>query len=214
MKIRLSLEQRDIKHFMDMVISKYHFSESDREELVFVYKQMLLVMSPFAVYKINQRVTGIKAIDDGQAAIVVMTLGCGLDKLKEQFDEEGELTRAYMLDCISNELLIKMYTEFNNAYSRFHRRYVTKYHFIGNDIGLDKVEGLLFELYGKKTEDKEDEEYEITVNDYGVLTPEKSVIFYALLSENPESLCEGICVGCDSETCDNSMRLLKAAYGN
>lgn len=210
----MSLEQKNIVSFMDVVISKYHFDESDRDELMRVYEQMQICMSPYAVYKINQRVTGIKEIDDSQSAIVAMTLGAGIDKLSDRYEREGELSAAYMLDCISNELLMKMYVEFNSSYAKFHRRYVTKYHFLGNDIGLDKVRNLLEVLNGKASETTEKliDDDNITANEYGVLFPAKSVIFYAILSENPDSVCEGICVGCGNPNCENRMKYTQTEH--
>jgi hypothetical protein len=43
----------------------------------------------------------------------------------------------------------------------------------------------------------------ITANEYGVLTPSKSVVFYAILSENPSVRCRGICLGCGNADCEN-----------
>lgn len=222
MRFRMSLEQKDLDKFIDMVISKYHFDDTDREIIADVYGKMRDCMAPYAIYKINHRITGIKAIDDSQAAIVAMTLGAGLDKLQAGYEGDRFLKERYILDCLANELLIKMYSDFNTSYSRFHRRYITKYHFIGSDIGTDKIGGLLDELYGRKASDEEQEKEDtegeeqkendnITSNEYGVLFPEKSVIFYALLSENPDCACEGICMNCDNLSCDNRMKNIQIA---
>lgn len=215
MKIRLSLEQKSIKTFIDTVVSKYHFNEKDRDEIASVYGKMQLCIAPYAIYKINQKVTGNKEIDSNQAALVAMTLGADIDKLQEKYEKEGELERAYMLDCLSNELLLNMYSEFNNAYARFHRRYVSKYHFIGTDIKLDKVSELLGDLYRKTiNDDTEGGENMIGSNEYGVLTPSKSVIFYALLSDNPTTICEGVCVGCSNLECENRIGKSEIQLGN
>lgn len=207
MRIRMSLEQKNFDDFIDTVISKYHFDEDNKKELIKVYEQMQICMSPYAIYKINQRVTGVSAIDDSQTALVAMTLGDGIDKLQDRFERSGKLDNAYMLECLSNELLLNMYKEFNNSYKRFHRRFVAKYHFIGNDIELERIPSLLEDLYGKKEDaDKAVFDDSILANEFGVLKPTKSVIFYALLSENPETVCEGICVGCGNPNCENRMR--------
>lgn len=210
MRIRLSLVQKNLEKFMDMVISKYHFEASDKEELIRVYGQIEFCMAPYAIYRINQRATGIKAIDDGQSAIVAMTLGEGVDRLKEQYENDDNLPAAYKLDCITNELLMGMYKEFNSAYAKFHRRYVWRYYFIGDEIGIENIPGLLEELYKRPKNDKSEagtlkDNDEIVSNEYGVLFPSKSVIFYALLSEHPDSICEGICVGCGNIGCENRM---------
>lgn len=237
MKVRMMVEQQNIGGFIDSVAEKYHFNDADKAELLRVYEQMAICMGPYASYRINQRMTGLRIIDDSQTAIVAMTLGVGVDRLQERYIRADKLDEAYMLDCIANELLINMYSEFNKSYARFHRRYVQRYVFIGNEIPLTVIPGLLEEIKGKgvkaKTADeqvekengsmendadkanasnvKDDkkagdrlvESNEITANEYGVLIPSKSVVFYAVLSENPEQACEGICIGCGNVQCEN-----------
>ena len=200
-------------------------------------------MEPYAMYRINSRVTGIKLIDDSQAAIVAMTLGKGPDDLKDGYTKKSELDKAYMLDCITNEILMNMYVEFNNLYSRFHRRYVKRYVFIGDEIKTDKIPGLLDEINEKENDsekkskkndnisndvqkdkagkeeialfseevgtidmpkEERSKKNNISANEYGVLTPTKSVVFYALLTENPNQICEGICDNCNNKGCENN----------
>ena len=86
---------------------------------------------------------------------------------------------------------------------------------MGEEIPLTDNKRLLEELkINKKTAnyngfDYEDnngntlEKEEIISNEYGVLTPTKSVIFYALLSDNPNEKCQRICAGCSNYTCEN-----------
>lgn len=247
MKVRMTVEQQNIEGFIDAVTEKYHFNVGDKPEILKVYEQMAVCMGPYASYRINQRVTGLRIIDDSQTAIVAMTLGVGVDRLQERYIRADMLNEAYMLDCIANELLMNMYSEFNKSYARFHRRYVQRYVFIGDEIPLTVIPGLLDEIKGKrvrtegtdrksesegdvseKTEvskddtDKADslnvkrdknaddrliESNEITANEYGVLIPSKSVVFYAILSENPEQACEGICTGCSNIHCENRISM-------
>lgn len=225
MKVRMMIEQQNIEEFIDAVAEKYHFNEDDKDELLKVYEQMVLCMGPYASYRLNQKVTGLRIIDDSQAAIVAMTLGVGVDRLQDRYMRAEKLEQAYMLECISNELLLKMYSEFNKSYARFHRRYVQRYVFIGTEIPLTNIPKILDEIKGRRVDKKAQEEKsktvnsevemgsevsakivdsnEIIANEYGVLTPSKSVVFYAILSENPDQACEGICVGCDSIRCEN-----------
>lgn len=239
MKVRMSVEQQNSDEFINQVISKHHFSESDRERLVQVYQQIKMCMGPYAAYRINQKVTGVQAIDDGPAAIVSMTLGAGVDRLQERYMRNGQLEETYMLDCLASELLLQMYGEFNAAYARFHRRYVKRYVFIGDEIPASAIPDLLRDIRGQKRQpdkqaDKQPEEQEqakteadmseetgknlcdsqpayerlmehdeISANEYGVLSPSKSVVFFAVLSENPNQACEGICSGCGNTMCEN-----------
>jgi hypothetical protein len=119
-----------------------------------------------------------------------------------------------MLDCIANELMLDMYQEFNGVYARFHRRYVQRYVFAGDELELTRIPLMLQDIRGRKqeTEHVSEEEQQplktccdqgITANEYGVLLPSKSVVFYAVLSENPNQECEGLCIGCNNVNCEN-----------
>lgn len=232
MKVRMMVEQTNIDSFINQIVSKYHYSDKDKNALRKVYDEIIACIGPYASYRINQRVTGISVIDDNQSAVVAMTLGIGVDRLADKYMSDGKIDEAYMIDCIANELMLGMYTEFNQIYARFHRRYVQRYVFIGNEIPLTNIPEILDEIKGRKNKnsggidaEKEDtndvinadntsdvntanvESDEITSNEYGVLLPSKSVVFYAVLSDNPSTLCEGICSGCKNENCENRMSL-------
>lgn len=218
MKIRMSIEQSDIKNWLKRLITKYHFEASDYDALYKIYERMQMHMNPYATYRLNHRMTGLPVIDDAQVAIVAMTLGSGIDSLKERYIKKEQLTEAYMLDCIANELLLDLYREFNNSYAKFHRRYIKRYVFIGNEISPTAIPSILQDIKGIKpvtevecateltSEQSADalrEREEIVSNEYGVLTPSKSVVFYALLTDNANQACEGICMGCSNVNCEN-----------
>jgi hypothetical protein len=271
MKIRLGCDVRDVDSFINTVQKKYHFTENDFGELSDIYQQIQLVITPYAEYRINRHTTGVELIDRGTATAVAMSLGAGLDRLQERYMREEKLSEAYMLDCISSELLLIMYKEFNLSYARFHRRYVERYVFIGDLLPVtamrDVLEFISTGNVGSGTSDeikqqsdvKTDEKTDmkttaktdmktdaktnaktdmktdakttakldiktdaksdtktntdaenklayrdnITANEYGVLTPSKSVVFYAILSENPAVKCRGICLGCGNTECEN-----------
>lgn len=233
MKVRMAVEQQNVDCFLDMVIQKYHFAREDKEALRRVYEQIRTSMSPYASYRLNQRMRGVTVIDENQTALVAMTLGAGVDSLQDHYIRENALEEAYMLDCICNELLLNMYTEFNRTYPKFHRRYVKRYVFVGTDIPLTEMEKLLDEIKGSKkreespaekknvqTEEMAEElcdkgekirqetarSQEIHANAYGVLSPAKSVVFFAVLSDDPSQTCEGICMNCNNVNCENRMQ--------
>lgn len=242
MKIRMSANKQNREHFIKEIMNKYHFEPEAENDIISVYEKMQSCMKPYAVYRMNQRDTGIKDIDSKQSAIVAMTLGKGIDSLEEQLTDAGKLDEAYILECIAAELLLTMYGDFNKEYAKFHRRYVERYVFIGEEIPVTEVPKLLKEVKGvkeaantcidvekengkstevldekmenDKTENDNTEnektgiEYEddITANEYGVLTPSKSVVFYAILTENPKQVCEGICSSCKNVNCENMIK--------
>lgn len=229
MKIRMLTGPQDKEHFIKSVAKKYHFEPEAEAAITAVYEEMQKYLKPYAVYRMNQRDTGIKEIDNRQSAIVAMTLGNGVDMLKDSLTSEGKLDEAYILECISSELLLAMYSDFNKEYAKFHRRYVERYVFIGDEIPVTVIPKLLKEVKGVKISanssaendadsepDAESEESEaadgknedcyeddITSNEYGVLMPSKSVIFYAILTENPNQICEGVCTSCRNVNCEN-----------
>ncbi|MBQ9608228.1 MAG: hypothetical protein IJV15_02130 [Lachnospiraceae bacterium] len=252
MRIRLSAKQPNVEKFIDGIIDRYHFEKKDKETLINIYEKLSDAIAPMAAYRINRRVTGYKVIDDNPAAIVVLTLGDGPDEIKDKYTKDGKLDKSYMLDCITNEMLMNMYVEFNQTYAKYHRRYVKRYVFIGDEISTEKIPELLNEIYsadksgaerkifenikanGKKSDfdesDNNDESNDnnvsekvyaeeiglietpeikkksdyVSANSYGVMTPTKSVVFYAILTENPNQICEGICENCNNKKCENN----------
>lgn len=270
MRVRLGVEQNNIDDFINKIIFKYHFDKKDAIDLKRTYLDMVKLIDAKAVYKINQHVTGVKEIDDNQSAVVAMTLGDGIDRMQEDMIKEQRIAEAYMMDCIADELLLLLYKEFNKTYARYHRRYVKKYVFIGEEVKLEAIPDILDDLYatkdvrekiktdnieieskkkhhGKSNKkdsvennkiaktaksdsskidevnlsyvnevDKNDNEFsqeelrEIKANQYGNMVPIKSVLFYAILTENPEEVCEGICIGCNNLNCENRVKV--AAY--
>ncbi len=199
MRINISLRNIDSEEFLKNVTEKYHFLEKDWALLGMVYNEILACARAQAVYRINQWNTGIKDIDTSQTALVAMTLGAGLDELQENYQRSGNLQESYMVECMASELLLYMYESFNKDYARFHRRYVKRYVFIGDDIPVSDMSVILGHLY-----EKGDVEQEIYANEYGALIPSKSVVLYALLTDNPNQVCQGICVGCNRTDCENS----------
>ncbi|MDD6327014.1 MAG: hypothetical protein Q4D54_07975 [Eubacteriales bacterium] len=197
MKIRLSVQNSDPTNWIYRIIEKYHFESTDYGLLGKIYEQVQAVLEPSATYRLNHRMTGLAMIDNAQVAIVAMTLGSGIDGLKERYLSKEQLTEAYMVDCLANEILLDLYQEFNQSYAKFHRRYVKRYVFVGDEISPTEIPIILNDIRGNKDTE------EICSNEYGVLTPSKSVVFYAILTENPNQVCEGICVNCSNTSCDN-----------
>lgn len=201
MKLRLNGISKEKTEFIDNIIKKYHFDEKDREELGDTYEELIAEMTPYAVYRINQWVTGVKKIDENQVALVAVTMGRGPDLLLERYMKEGRLNGEYMIECMSNEILLDLYQEFNHSYAKIHRRYVSEYIFVGDEVPLTSMGDILLKL-----QEKEAEGPVIRANEYGVLFPSKSVLFYALLSDNPHNACVGICSTCSNTSCGYRVR--------
>ena len=188
MKVRMAVEQPNKDAFIEQVMRKYHFSTEEKEALQQVYEKVRTYMAPYAIYRINTRMRGVPLLDAEQSALVAMTLGEGVDRLQEYYEREHALSESYMVECVGNELLLQMYADFNQSYPKFHR-----------------MQKLLAEVYGRQPADI-GQENDITANEYGVLQPSKSVVFFALLSDNPEQHCQGICMNCGNLECENRMQ--------
>ncbi len=197
MKLRLNGISKEKTEFINDIIKKYHFDEKDREELKNVYEELVAYMTPYAIYRINQWVTGVRKIDENQVALVAITLGKGPDELLDKYVNEGAVNREYMVECMSNDILLNLYQEFNQNYGKIHRRYVSGYVFVGDEVPLTSIRDILLLL-----QENEADGMVIRANEYGVITPSKSVLFYALLSDNPKNACGGICEGCSNINCN------------
>lgn len=199
-ELRFSISLRNINKtsLIKNTIRKYHFNEDDQELLSAVYEHISDSIEPYAIYRINHRTTGLKYIDESQTAVCAITLGGVMDEILEGYKQESLLEEAYMADCLAGELLLRMYDIFNQEYSKFHRRYVNRYVFVGDAIPLDRMQLILDDIY----DNCPPEDREIIANDCGVLIPSKSVVFYALLTDNPKQICAGICASCGRSDCE------------
>ena len=205
-RVRLKPEQKNTDLFLEHIITKYHLKCEDRTSLAQIYEQLRQCMTCRAVYRINQRCTGIEYIDNQQSAAVAITLGDGVDRLRDKYANDGCEDKARLLDYLANEMLAELYDEFNSLYARFHRRYVKKYIFIGEEIPLDRLPVILEDIQGKRLlklsketgayeetlVENEEKEDRITVDEQGMLTPKKSVVFLAILSENPKDMARDL----------------------
>ncbi len=181
-------------------LKKYHFNETDESTMVELYDEIVRNCEPYAIYRINHRTTGIRYIDESQTAVCAITLGQAMDELLDSMKEGKKLDEAYMADCLAGEMLLHMYDIFNQEYSKFHRRYVNRYVFVGDTIPLTSMQTILDDIY----DNEEEANREIVANEYGVLLPSKSVVFYALLTDNPKQICAGICASCGREDCNQN----------
>lgn len=200
--LRFGISINDISR--DMLIrntlKKYHFNDTDEKLMGEIYEEIVRRCQPYAIYRINHRTTGIRYIDESQTAVCAITMGQAMDDILETMKEERKLDEAYMADCLAGEMLLHMYDIFNQEYSKYHRRYVNRYVFIGDTIPLTNMQSILDDIY-----DNEDvEKRNIFANEYGVLLPSKSVVFYALLTDNPKQICAGICASCGREDCSQN----------
>ncbi len=200
LKFNISINDIGREMLIKTTLKKYHFNDTDENVLAEIYDEIVEKCEPYAIYRINHRTTGVRYIDESQTAVCAITMGQAMDEILETMKEDKKLDEAYMADCLAGEMLLHMYDVFNQEYSKFHRRYVNRYVFIGDTIPLTNMQTILDDIY----DDVAVENRGIIANEYGVLIPSKSVVFYALLTDNPKQICAGICASCGREDCHQS----------
>lgn len=200
LKFNISINDIGREMLIKTTLKKYHFNDTDENILAEIYDEIVEKCEPYAIYRINHRTTGVRYIDESQTAVCAITMGQAMDEILETMKEDKKLDEAYMADCLAGEMLLHMYDVFNQEYSKFHRRYVNRYVFIGDTIPLTNMQTILDDIY----DDVAVENRGIIANEYGVLIPSKSVVFYALLTDNPKQICAGICASCGREDCHQS----------
>lgn len=185
--------------FLDEVRKKFHFEETQEYELKAVAEEMLPLMREGAFWKSNiysGQGMSKKEVGDATYEQVVMCLGKGLDCLQERYSEEGLLSQSYMVEVLASELLLKGYAAYNDYIRENTNWHVARYHFLGSEeeFPLEMLPGLLKELTTL-----------VSCNSAFCMTPKKSVVFISELTQDEETQCRGICVGCNNVSCPNRM---------
>ncbi|MCF0127963.1 MAG: hypothetical protein HUJ70_05305 [Pseudobutyrivibrio sp.] len=190
--------------FISKVRDKYHFEESQYEEMLMVASDM----SKRVRDDVEKGRAGWthqldflmdqKLHDSANETVVCITLGEGLDRLQEEYREENSLLKEYMVEAIASELLMASYPKWNRQVKDSYNRSVRRYHFWGSE---DKypLEGIpeALRLTGNPIE----------CNETYCLIPKKSVIFVAELSPvGEEAECAGVCTSCQNTSCDNRIK--------
>ena len=183
--------------FLEKVLEKAHYTPEDRELLWDILLKILDCMETDAAWNsLPIRDSSLlKAPIDGAVHEVVMTLGTGVDRLQDEMLSEGKITEAYMIEVLGSEILLLAYEAYNE-WVREHTEYVvSRYYFLGTpDVDVEALPDLL-----KRSN------LSVTCTKGYCMLPKKSVAFYAAMSLDPATKCEGICMGCGRKDCPNHM---------
>lgn len=187
--------------FIQEVLRKYHFEQSQREELSLVaekIKAVILADEQAGIAGWTDAVCRMEEPPGEKEFIgipVCMTLGPGVDALQEQYLRQEQLLEGYMAETFASEVLLHSYPCWNQSiYNRRGRR-VKRYHFPGSEIRypLEMIPKILRKL-----------EAPVRCNEAFCMIPRKSVLFLAeLAGEGEKAECEGICVSCGNQKCPN-----------
>lgn len=225
---KVRLETAVTEPFLDTVMKKFHFGEEERDAFLAAGREVEAAVRKEAgfwcvPYEGNVRAASgsvgrltdferpadcRRAAQEGKTeiALVVLTLGKGVDALQERYTEEGRLSECYMAETIAGELLLKAYRQFNVWMEAQNGVHVARYHFFGacenavcesglgaEELSLEAMSACVGAL-GL---------IEVRCNQACCLTPKKSVAFLAELTGDAGVRCEGICAGCGRKDCPN-----------
>ena len=153
-------------------------------------------------------------------AYCAVTLGAGIDRLQERCSDSGDMSGAYMLECLGCVLLQKAYDIVDELLRENMGLYVQRYVFPGDgELPLSDNGRILRRIReagdareagrssgsgrsGKSTgEERNPYSPAVSCNESYMLTPQKSVVFVAVLGADRTD--RHLCDACPSLTCPN-----------
>ena len=156
------------------------FLEAEQQEIfVTVYEDMVKQMSPFYYL---ERVE--------QQGWVVMTLGEEIDKLQQTYLLEEEYLKAYSLDCLGMEFLMKFYDCLKEDLAK-EGFYIKQWLYPGEHLVLEEISEIFQQVKPKG----------VTYNAAFAMKPQKSVAMKIILTDRIEDESCGICTHCSNTTC-------------
>lgn len=184
------MELKITECFLDSVMKKFHFGSEERE----LFHQIGQEVEDAAAGRAGFWCAGYRDTEKKLAA-AALTLGAGVDELQDRFAQKGLLTEMYMAETIAEELLLAAYRDFNRWMEKKSGLHVARYFFFGAQEAypLSELPSALKLL----------EQQEVQCNRVCCLTPKKSVVFLAELTDEENVRCEGICMGCGRKDCPN-----------
>lgn len=160
------------------ILSRYHFEKGNEGQIRALTDRLLSVAVPALYY-------GPLDAEEQRRLAVLVTLGAGVDELQDAYMQEGRLGESYMVECIAMELLGNAYEQ---SAERIHDRYglwLGRFDFLGSSSPIEEMQRLFAIL----------EPQDVSYNQAYMLTPKKTVAFYADLKEKRQ---ESYCNQCDS----------------
>lgn len=196
-KFTLNLSEEQIME----TIKRYHFSEEDLPALCSFFQALKPLIQGKAYYEVikepKEKPDNLQFVEEQSFLVAIVTLGKGADKLHELYLEAEDILAAYMIDCLSFDLLSQAYDKLAGQIEKEEKLYIEKYEFLGGKYPLERMD----EIFQYFSQD------EVTYNDAYMLLPQKSVVYLGKLTEIKEESCRHICACCDNTTCPNRQPL-------
>lgn len=176
------------------VIKKYHFNNSEYDELHRCYKRLLPMVHPAVCYKVydygcseNREKTAREPVKYVEA---VMTLGAAVDSFQDNCQSQKNVSWAYYVECLGMELLSKAYESFDQMLFEELGLWSGDYEYIGSEYPLEELVPMFARLRQKQ----------VTYNSAYALSPRCSVAFVVSLYDyqiHKKTMCER----CPMENC-------------
>lgn len=188
---QVNLSDRDV----DNLVKKYKYRPADKYMIESVYKTIENVIKPIVYYKVLDDMNGYEYFHsqdnkNKRLAIVAVTMGQYIDRLQDIFSDASDLFTASIIDNLSLEIMMKVYSVMAGDISKKYGLWLEKYIFVGDGMQIEHMNTIMDELKPK----------EIECNAAYNLIPAKSVVFAAQLSDKVHGDVN-LCGNCSNKRC-------------
>ncbi len=198
-KFILNLSQQEIKGTLE----RYHFSKSDLPVLCSFFLALKPLVNCQAFYEVigsnQKRPRQLEFSEEKDFLAAIVTLGKSVDRLQEMYLEAQDVMAAYMVECLSLDLLNQAYEKLAKRIEEEEGMYIGRYEFLGGKYPLEKTKDI-FDYFSQS---------EVTYNEAYMLIPQKSVVFLGNLTKEPNEACRHICACCQNKSCKNRIVVKK-----
>lgn len=198
-KFILNLSQQEIKGTLE----RYHFSKSDLPVLCSFFCTLKPLINCQAFYEVigssQKKPKQLQFVEEKDFLAAIVTLGKSIDKLQELYLEAQDVLSAYMIECLSLDLLNQAYEKLAKRIEEEEGLYIRRYEFLGGKYPLEKAKDI-FDYFSQS---------EVTYNEAYMLIPQKSVVFLGNLTKEQKEACSHICESCPNINCKNRIIVKK-----
>ena len=177
-RLHLALTRKELEE----AAVKYHFSDTDirmgAEEFRKIHEKLCEAADCRAVCMVEE---------EKREADAVLTLGAQVDALQEEYQKQGLLMEAYLMDCLCRELLRKGNRALDEQIREQMGLYAVRYLFPGQNLPLEEMEKIFLCFDGKAP---------VKLHPGFVLVPRQSVAYRIVLSDREPETCADICADC------------------
>ena len=178
------------------LLQRYHFMESDYKSVIHLYYALFPLVKAEVFIEYNP---GYEFIEYNHYVVIAVTLGEYVDRLIALYSEAEKVSQAYMIDCIALELLMRAYRK---AVQEVHVKtglWVQRMEFLGDKYPINKTLEILQHM----------QQTHITCNAAFMMSPQKSTVFVAELTEKPKDIDKSctLCQDCKRISCPNRIEI-------